>query len=213
MTKTQDQYRMSERNWSLDRDKDPPSTDWTFRSLIWLLINGTCWLCCWLFMAEPVEVLSWVASCSGVKVLDPISRWGALSRDHRRKFWCQKFQPLWWWLMLVDGRQTVDGRSHSVLWGFGVVFFFDFDFDSDFDRPPTANYKLTCDSDGMTERLADWSIQDRELNRMAGNTISVNVIGPMIAVLAASVLSWIQPVTRDVTFGSIIDGLRVPVLF
>ena len=65
----------------------------------------------------------------------------------------------------------------------------------------------------MTERLADWSIQDRELNRMAGNTISVNVIGPMIAVLAASVLSWIQPVTRDVTFGSIIDGLRVPVLF
>ena len=57
--------------------------------------------------------------------------------------------------MLVDGRQTVDGRSHSVLWGFGVVFFFDFDFDSDFDRPPTANYKLTCDSDGMTERLAD----------------------------------------------------------
>ena len=30
--------------------------------------------------------------------------------------------------------------------------------------------------------------KERELNKMAGNTISVDVIGPMIGVLAASVL-------------------------
>ena len=31
--------------------------------------------------------------------------------------------------------------------------------------------------------------KDRELNKMAGNTISVNVIGPLVAVLLASVLA------------------------